>query len=206
MASGKQYGLTLLEVLVALAIMAIISLLASQTFHTASVGAEATKESMDRLAAIDRTFVLIENDIRYAIPKVYKARFGENIPPVFISMSEGDYWMTIMRGSYPNPLNLPRTEEVRVGYRYVDEELWRDTWYNPTLREQDDARQQKLLEGVVSLSVSVLSSQATSLAAGPWLDNWNNPQLLPMAVRVTVELEDMGDIERIFAFLPGIPK
>jgi general secretion pathway protein J len=204
-ARGRHGGFTLVEVMVALFIMAMIALLASQAFNTASSGAAATREAMERLAAIDRTLVLIEGDLRNAIPKVLRQRFGEPLPPLYVAQSD-DYWLTVMRGGMANPLYQRRTEEVRVGYRYVDETIWRDIWYNPTALEQEDARQLKLLEGVTLIQVRVLPPTASSLAAGPWLDAWPpnlaNPEL-PLAIELTLTLEDMGEIRRVFMLLPG---
>lgn len=201
-----QRGFTLMEVMVALFIMAMIALMASQAFNTASSGAAATREAMDRLAAIDRTLVMIETDLRNAIPKVLRARLGEPLPPIFVAQSD-DYWLTVMRGGVPNPLYQRRTEEVRVGYRYIDETIWRDIWYNPQKLEQEDARELKLLEGVEFLQVRVLPPSASSLAAGPWLDAWppnTGDTNLPLAIEVTLTLEDMGEIRRLFMLLPGV--
>lgn len=201
----RALGFTLMEVMVALFIMALIALLASQAFNTASSGAAATREAMDRLAAIDRTMVLIETDLRNAIPKVLKQRFGESLPPLYVAQSD-DYWLTVMRGGMANPLYQRRTEEVRVGYRYIEETIWRDTWYNPAETEQDDARQQKLLEGVTDILVRVLPPNASSIAAGPWLDAWPanaGAVELPLAIELTLTLEDMGEIKRLFMLLPG---
>jgi general secretion pathway protein J len=195
-----------MEVMVALFIMAMIALLASQAFNTASTGAAATREAMDRLAAIDRTLVMIESDLRNAIPKALRTRLGEALPPVYVAQSD-DYWLTVMRGGMANPLHQRRTEEVRVGYRYIDEVIWRDLWYNPLEQEQEDARQLKLLEGVTFLEVRVLPQSASSLAAGPWLDAWppNAGNLeLPLAIEVILTLEDMGEIRRLFMLLPGV--
>src|SRR5690606_3223070 len=111
---ARHKGFTLMEVMVALFIMAMIALLASQAFNTASSGAAATREAMERLAAIDRTLVLIETDLRNAIPKVLRQRLGEPLPPVYVAQSD-DYWLTVMRGGMANPLYQARTEEVRVG-------------------------------------------------------------------------------------------
>jgi len=200
-----QRGFTLMEVMIALFIMAMIALLASQAFNTASSGAAATREAMDRLAAIDRTLVMIETDLRNAIPKVLRARLGEPLPPVYVTQSD-DYWLTVMRGGMANPLYQKRTEEVRVGYRYLDETIWRDIWYNPMQLEQEEARQLKLLEGVTFLQIRVLPQTATSLAAGPWLDAWppnTGNTDLPLAIEVTLTLEDMGEIRRLFMLLPG---
>ncbi len=198
-----------MEVLVALVIMAIIALLASQAFHTASVGASATREAMDRMARIDRAFVLMETDLRNALPKWVQQELGSPLPPVYVTRSQ-DYWLTVLRGGMDNPLFQPRTEEVRIGYRWIEQTLWRDTWYNPAQSDQQDARQQKLLTGVTDLRVRVLPPNATSLAAGPWLDAWpqnaspTNQQPLPLAVEVTLELEDLGEVMRLFSLLPGI--
>ena len=130
--------------MVALAVMAIVAVLTAQSFHTASRSSESILEAMERMAEVERALVLFETDLKYATEKVYQARFGDPVPPLYVSLGD-DYWMTVMRGSVANPLFQARTEEVRVGYRYVDDEIWRDTWFNPTLTEEEDARTQKVL-------------------------------------------------------------
>lgn len=190
--------------------MAIVALIASQAFHTASSSSEATREAMDRLAKIDRTFFLIEQDLRNVVPKSVKPDFGEMIPPVYVARSD-DYWLTVIRGGFANPLHQMRTEEVRVGYRYIDEEIWRDVWYNPVLTDQEEARQTRLLKNVEDMFLRVLSPRATSLAAGPWLQDWpatggtgaTAQSPIPLAIEVTLVLEDMGEIKRLYSLLPG---
>lgn len=192
--------------MVALVIMAIVAMLASQAFHTASSSAAATREAMDRLAKIDRTFFLIEQDLRNAIPKFVKPEFGQPLPPLFAALRGNDYWLTVMRGGFANPLFQQRTEEVRVGYRFIDDEIWRDVWYNPQLTDQDDARQTKLLDHVEDMNLRILATNAGSLAAGPWLQDWppsGGDGSLPLAIEVTLKLEDMGEIIRLFSLLPG---
>lgn len=200
-------GFTLMEVMVALFIMALIAMLASQAFNTASSGAAATREAMDRLAAIDRTLFVIETDLRNALPKTYRQRLGEVLPALYVAQSD-DYWLVVMRGGVANPLRQRRTEEARVGYRYVEDTIWRDTWYNPLDNEEDQAYQQKLLTGVEDILVRVLpSGQGVSIAAGPWYDMWpatgRKPEDLPIAIELTLTLEDMGEIKRLFSLLPG---
>lgn len=196
-----------MEVMVALFIMAMIAILAAQAFNTASSGADATREAMQRLAEIDRTLVLIENDLRNAIPKPLHTRLGETLPALYVAQSD-DYWLTIMRGGMANPLHQRRTEEVRVGYRYIEETIWRDTWYNPLETEQEQARQQKLLTGVRDMVVRVLpTGPGVSIAGGPWYDAWpatgRPADQLPIAIELTLTLEDMGEIKRLYSLLPG---
>lgn len=203
----RQPGFTLIEVMVALVIMAMVATLSAQAFQTATTSAAATREAMARLAEIDRTFFLIDQDLRNVIAKSIPPEFGKPLPPIYVAESD-DYWLTLMRGGFANPLYQPRSEEVRVGYRFLDEEIWRDIWYNPKLTEQEDARQQKLLRGVENMNVRVLVTNATSIAAGPWLQAWPpangaNQQPIPSAIEVTLELADMGEVTRLYSLLPG---
>ena len=208
--SRSQLGFTLVEVMLALVIMAMIALLSAQAFNTASTGSAATREAMDRIAEIDRAFFLIETDLQNAIPRAVIDQFGKPIPPMYVTDSD-DYWMTVMRGGLENPLFLPRTEEVRVGYRYIEESIWRDTWYDPRETEQEEARPQKILTGVDSMQVRVLPAKtqgrSISVAGGPWLQDWPENSgvagKLPSAIEVTFELKDMGEVKRLFGVLPG---
>lgn len=200
-------GFTLMEVMVALFIMALIAMLASQAFNTASSGAAATREAMERLAAIDRTLFVIETDLRNALPKVYRQRLGEVLPALYVAQSD-DYWLVVIRGGVDNPLHQRRTEEARVGYRYVEETIWRDTWYNPIENEEDQAYKQKLLTGVDDIQVRVLPyGPGVSIAGGPWYDMWpatgRPPEQLPIAIELTLTLDDMGEVKRLFSLLPG---
>lgn len=201
-------GFTLIEVLLALTIMAMIAMLSAQAFNTASSGSAATREAMDRMTEIDRAFVMIETDLRNALPSALRPiGFGEPLPAFFVSEGD-DYNMVVLRGGLTNPLFQPRSEMVRVGYRYVGDELWRDTWFNPRLRDEEDARPQRILTGIENLMIRVLSPNANStVSAGPWLMEYPpNPQaneVLPPAVEVVVELEDYGEVRRLFVMLSG---
>ncbi len=189
----------------ALVIMAVVAMIASQSFHTASSSAAATREAMERLAKIDRAFFLIEQDLRNVVPKWVKPEFGDPLPPVVAAARGNDYWLTVMRGGFANPLFQPRTEEVRVGYRYIDEAIWRDVWYDARLTDQEDSRQQRLLGDVEDMNLRILPRNATSLAAGPWLQDWppTGGGELPLAIEVTLNLADMGEVTRLYSLLPG---
>ena len=204
-------GFTLVEVMVALLIMAMIAVTSAGAFNSAASGSRASREAIERLAEIDRAFVLLENDLRNALPVIRNSENGRGEPllPLYINISE-DYWLTVLRAGVENPLFQRRTEEVRVGYRYIDEELWRDTWYNPSSSDEELARKRRILKGVDFLSVEVLPPNANSIT-NPWSLTWppssqpaQFPTQLPRAVRVKIQLTDMGEIVRTFSILPGL--
>lgn len=199
-------GFTLIEVLIAIMIMAIIATLTGQALHTATSSSEATNDAVKRLSSIDRTWSLIEADLRNALPRAIAPPMGEPIPALIANRSS-DYWLRVFRGGVVNPLHAPRSELIRIGYRLTDNVLWRDTWVNIASMDERDALKQKLMTDVKDIVIRVLSNSATSLAAGPWVQDWPasgvTPNTLPYGLEVTIQTEDYGEMKRLFSILPG---
>lgn len=204
----KSAGFTLIEVMIAIVIMAMIAVMTSQSFTAAITSSEATQEAIDRMAKVDRVWVLLEADLRNALPALPKVARQEPIPPIYIDPSE-EYRLSVLRGGYANPLRLPRTEMVRVGYRFEDSVLWRDTWVNIADNDERNARPQRILEGIDDLFIKALpNNNRSSVTGGPWQERWPATGIakdeLPAAIEVTLVLPDFGEIKRIYSILPGM--
>lgn len=204
----RRAGFTLIEVMIAILIMAMIAIMASQSFSVAISSSEATQEAIDRMAKVDRVWVLFETDLRNAIPAMPRVTRSKPIPPVYVDPSD-DYRLTLLRAGYANPLKLPRTEMVRIGYRFEDNVLWRDTWINIAEDDEREAKPQIVIEGLEDIFIKALPNQPNaSVAAGPWLERWPQngqpPNKLPAAIEITLVTEDFGEIKRIYSLLPGI--
>lgn len=199
-------GFTLIEVLVAITIMAIIATLTGQALHTATTSSEATNDAVKRLSSVDRTWTLIEADLRNALPRAITPSMGEPIPALIANRSS-DYWLRVFRGGVVNPLHAPRSELIRIGYRLTDNVIWRDTWVNIASVDDRDALKQKLMTDVKDIVIRVLTNSATSIAAGPWVQDWPSsgitPNTLPRALEVTIQTEDYGEMKRLFPILQG---
>lgn len=207
----RSRGFTLVEVLISSAILAIIGIISYQSLDATIRSKDVVEDNLEKLARVDRAWVLIEGDLRNALSHVTQQSLGpgtsEAIAPMILQ-NGGEYWMTMLRGGHANPLNFPRTELIRVGYRVQDETLWRDVWYNLGSVDVDQARQQKIIDKVELVEIRILPPTANSYSAGPWLDQW--PQLggkqdvlLPMAIEVTMQLKDQAQVSRVFSLIKG---
>ncbi len=198
-------GFTLLEVMVAIGVMALVAAGAYLSINAAATSSEVTRETLRRFERIDRTWVLMEGDLRNAVARITKLYYGRPIPAMRVDFNS-EYRLELLRGGWANPLLLPRSELARIGYRLEDGLLWRDTWYDPSQVEPEQATQQKLIDGVEEMTVRLLPQQAQSVDSGPWLDEWPGnqpPMALPVAVEVTLTFDDLGDVTRLFEVLPG---
>lgn len=203
-----QAGLSLIEVLIASVILAMIMIVVERAISSANRSAEISESRSKSLREIDRVWVLIENDLRNIIAVSRKPPFGPPEPAMLVADSD-DYRLMFVRAGLANPLLIPRSEVVRVGYRIEDEILWRDAWIDPYNFDPDFARPQKILNDIEELEIKVLprAPTAKSFSSGPWLDEWpqsqGNPVDLPLALEVIITLEKMGEMRRIILMAPG---
>lgn len=202
----RQRGFSLLEVMIALAIMAIMAVLAFQSLDIAHRSSDANKEKLTQIERLDRVWVMLENDLRNALGYVNLNTYGEMVPALQADAGEL-YWLQVFRGGRSNPLYFPRTELVRVGYRFEENMLWRDSWWDPSNPDPDLAFQQKLLEGVDTIEVRMLPVTAQSVQDGPWADRWppqETAETLPLAIEITLILEDERELTRLFSLVQGM--
>jgi general secretion pathway protein J len=198
-----QSGFTLLELLVAMGIFAIIGAMALGGLN-AIVGQETqARTGGDKLATLQRALRLMATDFGSADPRYVRDVLGTTHELPLLAEGRGDYLIRLTRGGWPNPAMLPHRGTLqRVQYRLDDGKLLREYW--PVLdlgALGQPARTEELLTGVND--VKLLFYDPTQAAGGEWQKEWpplRNGEAAagrPRAVRVTLELEDWGVIERL---------
>lgn len=214
----KAAGFTLLEVLVAIAITALVAVMAYGGFSTAMDAGEQSIDAAEHLQELDRTLRILERDLMQTVPRAIVDGYGEP-QPAFEGMAAGDlasgragrYALRFTRGGWSNPLQLPRSELQRVAYRLADGQLWRDHWPQLDMAHAEAPRRLHLLSGVVAMRLRYLGTTAgrKNALGGEWLEQWPanananaNPaqvaESLPAAVELILELEGWGEIRRLF--------
>ncbi|WP_158224617.1 type II secretion system minor pseudopilin GspJ [Agaribacterium haliotis] len=206
---NKQRGITLLELLIAAAILASILVVAEQAISTSNKSAEVAAKRVQDLRDLDRVWLLLEADLRNAIAHAQAGgSFQESLPAMKIEQG-GEWTLMLLRGGQANPLLLPRSELLRVAYRLEEEVLWRDSWIDPYQIEEEFVRPQQLLEGVEEFEVLALpkAPRGRSVKEGPWLDAWPEGQIpaneLPQAVEIILRLKGERELKRLIALAPG---
>lgn len=219
-----ERGFTLLEVLIALVISALIAVMAFESLNAADNGATRTNEVLAEINRLDRAWQLIAADLRHVIPPAAADRNTVFQAESLRSSGEDSDQLVLLfkRRGWVNFSNLPRSDLQMVGYRVVDGQLWRDFAPERNLEladvdlEEDDGFHQLLLDDVEDFQLRLLfqgaiTSRGKSALEGrefseDWLQKWpdNNQQGasaqdLPLAVEITIELKGVGSSVRLFA-------
>ncbi|MFO1371275.1 MAG: type II secretion system minor pseudopilin GspJ [Candidatus Competibacteraceae bacterium] len=119
-------GFTLLELLVALAVFAIMAIAAYSGLRNVLFTRAAVKENR-RLAAVQLAVYRLEQDIEQATPRGIRDEYGQPQAAMRGGALESDA-LTMTRAGWDNLLEQPRATLQRVVYRLRDGRLWRLYW------------------------------------------------------------------------------
>jgi general secretion pathway protein J len=201
-------GFTLLELLVALAVFAIMAAAAYGGLRSVLFTRAAVEAENRRLAAAQLAFHRLEQDIEQTVPRGIRDEYGDPQPALRGGALAGEALM-LTRAGWDNPLGQPRANLQRVAYRLRDSRLWRLHWDTLDRGGSVEPRETLLLDRVRELRVRFLDSD------NAWQTDW--PPLagdaanqerrpdsdpLPRAVEISLTLEDWGEITRLLP-LPG---
>lgn len=200
-------GFTLLEVLLAMAITALVALLAYTGLSTVSTAAERHRLQVERLDEAATAFGWLGRDLQQALPRSITDGPGDRRPALSGGVTQ-ESLLALTRAGWSNLRGARRGMLQRTRYRLEpDGVLWRDHW--PVLdRSDEEAGMQSvaLLTGVETIELEFLDPTAAgaerSLLGGEWVDEWppqaaSQGATLPLAVRLRLGLAGLGDIERI---------
>lgn len=193
---SSKRGFTLLELLVAIAIFSVLSVMAYAGLDTVITTKKSTQQASDRIAEIQLVMMRITNDLRQAVPRKVRDEYGSFIHAMELSKTDGTS-MEWSRGGYRNPARLTRSHVQRVAYKLEQQKLTRVTW--PVLdRAQDtESIQSVVLSDIESMEWRFLNNENEWVSAWPEEEEKAELYPLPKAVEFNVEIKSFGKIRRL---------
>ncbi len=189
----RATGFTLVEVLVAIVVFAIIGLASAAVVNSMMRTNEQSAEVREKLQQLQQAMLLIEGDLRQAVSR---------------RTPEGDYYV---RAGWFNPGNLLARSELQP-VRYIvndDQQLIRQHYTYVDMSPTSEPTERVLLEGVTKFTVvplikgaernSFSSAQIQPQAQG----EPRGPMDIPDGVEVRLETEQWGTIVRVFILNGG---
>ncbi len=200
----QKSGFTLIEVLVALAVFGVLSVLAYMSLAQTLANSDMLTTRMDRLQSIQRTMSFLSSELLQTAPRPVRVELGQAPIPALQSSFASDFALQITHGGWPNVAGTPRSTLQRTAYRIEDGELVRYHWDVLDRTVNSVPIGTVMLEDVDSLTFRFLQND------GEWIDQWpplvaqGAPPLrvLPRAVEVLLVLPDEGEVSRVIEVSP----
>lgn len=197
-----RQGFTLLELLVALTIFAIMAAAIYSSLAMVLTTSSRLDEAGKSLKELQRTMLLLSRDLEQIINRPVRGGYDAELPPLLWPGSEEQLEMT--SGGRSNPLRQPRCSLQRVAYRVRDGKLERLTWAVLDQAQDSAPYIQPLLSGVSAFELSFLVGKERTYPDWPPALPPTELPPLPRAVMVVMEVEGWGRLERIFPLAGGV--
>jgi len=196
----KQRGFTLIEIVVAVAIFGVIASIIFPALMQFLDMRERVDEKHQQVTGLQKTFLFLANDLRFAANRLSKDEYGERGKT---TLSLNDDGLLDFTGVYPDlslqGISVPR----RVRWQLDDGVLQRVQY--PVMDPESDTRSmvQSLLREVKQVEIEVSHIED---GRNDTDDKWDEPSKLPDMIDIVIELDNDIKYRRVFSMLGGDAK
>ena len=195
MSKPHQRGVTLLELLVALSVFAVLGVAAFSGLDAVLATRAQFELESKRLADVQMAMHFIERDLEQVVPRSIRNEFGQR-QAALLGGSASSVLLEFSRAGWQNPLQEPRSSLQRLSYRLQDKQLLRRYWLTLDRAGVVEPREVLLLDAVENVRLRFLDQ------ANRWQNTWppaseESAELLPRAVEVNLRLSDWGELSRL---------
>lgn len=193
-------GFTLLEMLIAIAIFALLGLAANTVLSTVLINDTVTREFAGKLKAMQQGFGIIERDLNQMVARTPRLLEGGRATTVFQTgdnmLDSESESLVFFRLGWLNPDGmLPRGSLQSVAYVVIEGNLER--WYYPYPEPEIGAEPIKTI-----VMKKVISVEYAFFTDDKW-ERKTDATKLPKAIAMEIEFEDIGKVQRKFLLPVG---
>ena len=193
-------GFTLVELLIAMAILAVIGVIALAGLSTVLQQQAIAEERAERWRDIQFAMHVIAQDLAQVHPRAARDESGETWKASFLAGVGEQFAVELSRGGWANPAGLPRGHVLRVAYDWEDNDstLVRFHWPAVDRTFTTPPVRTELLTGVDDVQIRLLDRSGEWHREWPPLDMPAPDSLVtaPRLVEFNLYLEDFGHLWR----------
>jgi general secretion pathway protein J len=161
---------------------------------------QRAEASTDRIRKVQSAVFRMTQDFAQLEPRPVREPLGDTREDALRAGAGTTQLALFTRSGWSNPAGVQRPTLQRVGYRLEDGKLFRDYWTVLDRTMTNEPVSVELLDGVRSATLRFMDTSRQ------WNETWPAagqirvnalPNVRPIAVEITLELEDWGRIVRV---------
>lgn len=190
-------GFTLVEILVALFIFAIIGLIGTQLIGRVTKQQTLLSERGARVVEIQRAMQVMKRDFMQITQRPIRDGLGDIRGALIL---DDDNQLEFSRLGWRNPLRQPRSDEQRVAYQFNEQDKVLARLFWPVLDRAQDSEpvRQLLLSDVERVEFSIIGSDGSRSDYWPRVVQSTPGAVQVAAILVRFEMPPYGLLERIW--------
>lgn len=193
----KQKGFTLIEILIALAIFALLATITSSSLYYAFNTRKIVNIQADKLNELQFAINIIQQDTLQIVDRAIRGNEMRQFP---VLVGQAGY-VEFTRDGRMNPNSIEKRSTLkRIGLVCIDGTLVHRTWESLDPLDRNQYEDRVLINGIEKCAFSYLNQNVQSLSE--WrADAVNEEQQVetfPKAIQMNLTLKDWGSINLLF--------
>ena len=189
-------GFTLIEILIALVILAIVGALMVVGLRGAINTQRSVTQKATRLGDVQMAVAILERDLSQFIDRPILIASGTRMPALQVNYVNNHLALEFSHGGWINPQNVTRSTLQRVRYSFDGEKIVRTIWPVLDRAANTPSFSEPFLNGVTDFSIRLMDQNKL----------WNKPPEsdpqsilsgLPLAIEVNLDVTGFGHITRV---------
>lgn len=191
----RSKGFTLIEILVALSVFAVMSVLTYGGMNRVLDYYEQVQVKTNELQQLQMVFSTIKNDLEQSVDRPIRDNLGSKRPGFFSNPNDDIRLAITTNLGSPFQLKPSQSSLQRIEYRLEENNLIRDVWPVLDRAHNTEPISQVLLQGIEGIEFTFINNQEHEF--WPLPNGHQDYRVLPRAVKVILEMESK-QIERLF--------
>lgn len=203
-ARRREGGFTLLEMLIAMAVFAVMSVVAYQGLRAVLTADHVTRAQAQRLADLQVTLSVLERDLAQVVDVTVRDEFGDPLPPVRLRAGGEHQLLELVRAGAGGAQRLRRT-----AWQITERGLERRLWPGVDIVDVESMRIRRFADLVDEQQQLGMDSRFQFIVRTPSgldrVDAWPpvdaDPEAggLPVAIELVLDIPGLGEIRRLLA-------
>lgn len=198
----KSYkGFTLIEILIALTVFAILATITSSVLYNAFSTRNRVNEQAERLGELQLAVSIIQQDIFQTVERSIRGN-EMRLFPIFVGQAQ---YLELTKDGLTNPNSIEKRSTLqRIALLCQDGKLLRRTWGTLDPIDRNVYEDKELISNLTNCQFNYLNYTLQSLSE--WreqaLTQNQKGEPLPKAIQINLTLKDWGDMNMLY-IIPG---
>jgi general secretion pathway protein J len=199
----RQSAFTLLEMVIAIGIFAVIATICYAALNQFVITRETLDQRHRTLAELNLAFTLLERDLRFLQPRIVRDGLGESEAALLADSDELSTLGEVLRWttSVPDYEQNNNQSLQRIALRLEGDELFRISWQVLDRDHDSVESRRRILQGVDSFAVNFFHYDAE--AALTSTENWTDSEKLPAGLEILITLHNGREYRRVLEVANG---
>lgn len=197
----KQRGFTLIEILIALTVFAILATITSSSLYNAFNARTRVNKQADRLNNLQLALSIIQQDTTQIVERAIRSN-EMRLFPSFVGQAQ---YLELTRDGMANPSSIEKRSTLkRIALICQGNKLIHRTWSSLDMTDRNRYEDKELINHLSDCHFNYLNQNLEVLTE--WrehaLNQNQNKEPLPKAIQLNLNLDDWGKMSMLF-IIPG---